>query len=173
MPDDKKCNRGLKHKSRYCIATLCPEQLTKGHTLVILKKHMADITSISDKVILGDMLSFISKISNVLKTKVINEKGENPDRIYVCTLCDGVEHLHFHLIPRFPFSSEDKINYIRQIIQRDGIGDTINAVIEGKMGGFWYLALREARQSYDKMCDKQKLIRIKELEALAKLINNR
>jgi diadenosine tetraphosphate (Ap4A) HIT family hydrolase len=24
------------------------------------------------------------------------------DRVYVATLCDGVEHLHYHLIPRYP-----------------------------------------------------------------------
>jgi diadenosine tetraphosphate (Ap4A) HIT family hydrolase len=90
------CNRGFYKNSKCCIVTLAPEQLSKGHTLVILKNHAKDM---SDDVVTpeeyADICNTIREVSKLLKLKL------GAKRIYVCSLCDGVEHLHFHLIPRY------------------------------------------------------------------------
>lgn len=97
-----RCKRGI-YMGKYCFATLAPEQYTKGHTLVIVKNsikeknHIKDVTDeqlMKDTNLLRGLIEEIHTVAKHLKKKL------KARRIYVCSLCDGVEHLHFHLIPR-------------------------------------------------------------------------
>ena len=96
------CNRGI-YEDAYCVATLAPEQYSLGHTLVILKNHRTDIVDsrISSEELLG-FASTIHKLAKHLKENLLDSNDKAPERIYVCSLCDGVQHLHAHLIPRYP-----------------------------------------------------------------------
>ena len=96
------CNRGI-YEDAYCVATLAPEQYTRGHALVVLKNHRTDMadSSISSEEIFG-FTSAIHKLAKHLKENLQDSNHKAPERIYVCSLCDGVEHLHAHLIPRYP-----------------------------------------------------------------------
>jgi diadenosine tetraphosphate (Ap4A) HIT family hydrolase len=92
------CNRGFYDQSNHCIVTLAPEQYSIGHTLVILWNHSEDLSDNSvEDIEYVDLCKTIRNVSNILKNKL----DPKPERIYVNSLCDGVEHLHFHLIPRY------------------------------------------------------------------------
>lgn len=89
------CRRKI-YEDSLCLAILAPEQYSKGHTLVVLKAHREDIAdpNLSEEELAG----FVSVIHAV----AINiKKVLHPERIYSSVLCDGVKHLHAHLIPRY------------------------------------------------------------------------
>jgi diadenosine tetraphosphate (Ap4A) HIT family hydrolase len=113
------------------------------------KKHRADITDpdLPDEELI-DFIKSTKLVAKHIKQAVRNEEGQSAGRIYVCTLCDGVEHLHAHLIPRYPYTGEDENTYEQLFLERDG-RKQINGKIEtGDLGGFWYIAERE--KSYTK-----------------------
>lgn len=111
------CYRGFYEGSKHCIVTLAPEQYSLGHTLIILKEHAEDM---SDKEVTEneyiDMCNTIREVSILLKNKL------RAERIYVCSLCDGVKHLHFHLIPRYKTDIKG-FNFVgeREILYNIGI----------------------------------------------------
>lgn len=113
------CNRGFYEKSDHCIVTLAPEQYTLGHTLVILRQHAEDMSDervTKDEYI--DLFDTIKEVSKLLKSKL------GAKRVYVCSLCDGVEHLHFHLIPRYETDVRG-FNFIGEREKLFNIGVTI------------------------------------------------
>ncbi|HLQ40890.1 MAG TPA: HIT family protein [Tetragenococcus sp.] len=79
-------------------------QVTKGHTLVIPKKHVADIFEF-DEELAADLFRRIPKITRALQTVFpdmlgINVINNNREIAY-----QSVFHAHVHLIPRY--SKED------------------------------------------------------------------
>lgn len=74
------------------------EPKTKGHTLIISKKHYANLFDIPDT--LGnEMLEFMKKIAG----KLLDEKYGNGFNVVMNNLpCAGqvVMHAHLHIIPR-------------------------------------------------------------------------
>ena len=90
------CDRWL-HKDQHCIVTLDPAQLSRGHALAILRTHRNDVL---DPALTQEehhaLVDTVQKIARLMKERL------SCDRVYVATLCDGVEHLHYHLIPRYP-----------------------------------------------------------------------
>ena len=89
------CDRWL-YKDDHCIVTLDPTQLSRGHAVAILRQHRADI---ADEALSGDeharLLGVIQRVARMMKRQLPCE------RVYVATLCDVVQHLHYHLIPRY------------------------------------------------------------------------
>ncbi len=78
---------------------------TKGHTLVIPKKHYATIYDI-DECLLKKLILVVKKLSiqltnenDALGVNIVNNNGEVAGQT--------VHHLHFHIIPRY--SKEDSI----------------------------------------------------------------
>lgn len=74
-------------------------QATKGHTLVIPKKHISDIFELDNETA-QNMLGVVSHISRLLKTKlgvssvnIINNSGKLAGQT--------VNHFHIHIIPRY------------------------------------------------------------------------
>jgi diadenosine tetraphosphate (Ap4A) HIT family hydrolase len=142
LPGGTPCERDI-YEDESTFAVLCPQQYTAGHTLLILKDHKTDIT---DDISPPHLMAFIMAIHKVavrLKESALNSSGESPERIYVCALCDGVKHLHAHLIPRYPFTSDDEKTYRETFKKRDGEAGVEKNIAEGDMGGFWYVAERE------------------------------
>lgn len=142
LPDGTDCIRWI-YEDDTSFAVLTIEPCTHGHTLVIFKDHKSDIT---DQVDEGDFNKFsnaIRKVSESLKKNAKNHCGKNPEKIYVGILSDGIEHLHAHVIPRYPFTERDKANYRETFIPRDGVYEVNKNIEKGKLGGFWYIALRE------------------------------
>jgi len=136
------CRRGI-YEDPYCIATLAAESYATGHTLVILRQHRRDIadTCITEEEKKG-FIEAIHKVATHLKA-TLGEIYKPPERIYVGILCDGVEHLHAHLIPRYEFSKDDEEIYRQLFWQRDGVDKVRSRIRKKDMGGFWYLSERE------------------------------
>ncbi len=83
-------------------AVLNGDQYTDGHSIVILGCHMNKITeliSVGDKrkEKLQAMMEGINKVSYRLKEEL------NAQAVHVLCLCEGMAHLHFHLIPRYNY----------------------------------------------------------------------
>ncbi len=74
-------------------------QGTKGHTLVIPKKHIENLYALDDT-IAKEVFSAVPKVANALK-KAFNPIGlnliNNNDKPH-----QTVFHFHVHLIPRYP-----------------------------------------------------------------------
>jgi len=163
------CERWI-YESKYFYAVLKPEQHTIGESIVILKEHHEDITSDIPKKELSDFMEAIKFVSSMIKNVAKNEKSDNPERIYVGILCDGtqIQHLHAHLIPRYPFTEYDKSEYKRHFLERDGEAEILKKQKEKDLGGYWYVFDKEVNVKelpYGKKADKEK---VKVFEKLAK-----
>ena len=74
------CRRTI-YEDDKCLATLAPEQYSKGHMLVILKEHRDDIASLDlTRSELSDFIVVIHKMARHVKRVL------KADRIYVATL---------------------------------------------------------------------------------------
>lgn len=161
------CNR-LIFENKYCYSVLKPEQHTPGEALVILRKHFRDISDNISPEELSHIIIAAQKISRVMKCDLFNSNGFKPDKIYVSTLCDGIKHFHFHLMPRYPFTESDKKTFIRSFLQRDGSNAICRAISSEELGGFWYISEREKtfkESDYWKLGDSQKVTHLKNLAA--------
>jgi len=89
------CDRWL-YKNDHCIVTLAPTQLSMGHAIAVLWNHSEDITdaNLLSKEHHG-LIDAVQKVARRMKQKLSCE------RVYVATLCDGVKHLAYHIIPRY------------------------------------------------------------------------
>ena len=82
-----------------CLAILDISQVTRGHTLVLPKKHFDNILECDDET-LAHLISVTKKLADKI-VKNLNAKGCN---ILVNTneaAGQSVMHLHFHIIPRY------------------------------------------------------------------------
>ncbi|VVB89143.1 HIT domain protein [uncultured archaeon] len=161
------CKRGI-YEDDYCIATLAPEQYTKGHTLLILKNHRVDIadTNISREELSG-FIDALNKLAIHLKGKLQDYENNVPQRIYIAILCDGIEHLHAHLIPRYPFTDADGNIYEKLFLERDGRKNINRKIEKDELGGFWYIAEREKNYKKSEFWNKSDEERAKYLEEFA------
>lgn len=87
------------------LAILDISQVTKGHTLVMPKKHFANILEVDEKT-LQHCTSVVYKLA---KQIVDNTEAKGCNVLNNCGEIAGqsVDHLHFHIIPRY--SSKDCI----------------------------------------------------------------
>lgn len=70
------------------------EQSHYGRVIVAYKDHVGDISELSD----GEMDLFMKDVKNV--TKALH-KAFNPDKINFGAYSDTLNHLHFHLVPKY------------------------------------------------------------------------
>jgi len=86
------------------LAILDISQATKGHTLIIAKKHYKNLYDI-DAALAGNVFSVVPKIANAIK-KAFNPIGMN---VVINTEkpLQTVFHFHIHLIPRYPNDGVD------------------------------------------------------------------
>ncbi len=88
------------YEDEHMIAFLDSRPITRGHTLIIPKKHCELLVELEDNLV-GEMLITAKKIGKALKKSKLNCRGIN----YV--LADGAEagqnifHVYMHVIPRY------------------------------------------------------------------------
>lgn len=138
LPDPKgkkgylPCHRGV-YSNSHCIATLSPEQYTRGHVLVILRNHRDDIADPTlTSAELESIIGVVSGLSRHLKEKL------DVKRVYISSLCDGVEHLHFHLIPRYEINDSDRsfwfqITGVSQVAWKEKVNPGFWCVAQGEI----------------------------------------
>lgn len=76
-----------------------------GHTLVILKEHQPDVTSILPEAAaaMGQQVTRVAAaIKNALGAKFI----------YVASIGEQVQHVHYHLIPRYEKDGKGFIHFM-------------------------------------------------------------
>ena len=70
------------------------EQTYHGRCLVAYEKHVDDLNLLSDE----ERNAFMSDVAKVTRAM---QKVFNPDKINYGAYSDTLEHLHFHLIPKY------------------------------------------------------------------------
>jgi len=81
------------------IAFLDISQATRGHTLVVPKEHFANIYSVDEET-LSYLIKVVQKLSVKLKSK-LDANGINVLNNNELSAGQTIEHLHFHIIPRY------------------------------------------------------------------------
>lgn len=97
------------HEDDKCIAFLDLSQTTKGHCLVIPKKHAESFLEV-DK----DDLAHVAKVAQDLAIKLKNKlkaQGINIVSNNGTIAGQSVSHFHFHIIPRYSEEDTFEINY--------------------------------------------------------------
>ena len=106
------------------IAILDISQTTKGHTLVIPKKHYKNLYEL-DALASSEIFKTVPKIANAIK-KSFNPIGLN---LIINTErpLQTVEHFHIHLIPRY---NNDNLEITFQNNQKDMTPEKYNSIKE-------------------------------------------
>ena len=73
---------------------LFKEQSKPGRVIVAYKDHVDDLNLLSDE----DRNAFMADVAKVTRAM---QKVFNPDKINYGAYADTLEHLHFHLIPKY------------------------------------------------------------------------
>ncbi|MCK4445395.1 MAG: HIT family protein [Thermoplasmata archaeon] len=114
---------------------LAKEPQRDGHSIAILKAngevHVESILDASPSQ-LASMSSALIWCSNLICSRL------GAETVYVSTLCEGTRHLHFHLIPRYAYTEEDREAH-RDIAGEEPVGP-----------GFWYMAAGERFLRHEK-----------------------
>jgi len=157
-------------------AILCPEQYTRGHTLVITGPRIKNspeglecIKKIFDvhPTELTDLMAGISRVANRLK-----EKLEGVQNIVIFSLNEDKEHLHFHLIPRYTYSNDEKDYNIKCSFDK---AKTEERWIKNpdKVHGIWYYAYHEQNYKNQEYWIDPPETRANKLNKLASKLRNR
>lgn len=82
------------YEDRKTVVLLSKFQTSKGHIIVFPKKHYKSVDKMPEK----DYL----QLQRILKkyNRRLN-KNFKPEKIYILLLAEEIEHVHFHLIPRY------------------------------------------------------------------------
>ena len=96
-------------ENEHVLAFLDISQTTKGHTLVIPKKHAEDVFSMSEED-MCHVFSVVPRLANALKT-TFNADGMNIVNNNKSVAGQTVFHYHVHLIPRYSTEDSFQINY--------------------------------------------------------------
>lgn len=104
------------------IAFLDANPATKGHTLVVPKKHVGTIHEAEGMEYMWDA---IVKVSNAVR-KAFNVEGMNIDQNNGEIAGQEVDHMHFHVTPRYD-RNEIRIEYDRKELENgEEIAETIS-----------------------------------------------
>lgn len=87
------------YEDEHVLAFLDLSQATKGHTLVIPKKHVENVFSLDEETA-AQLFSVVPKVSNAL-VKAFDAKGLNIVNNNREVAGQSVFHYHIHLIPRY------------------------------------------------------------------------
>lgn len=87
------------YENEAVLAILDVNPLSKGHTLVMPKKHVVDILDADEKT-LDEVMHVTQKLSIELMEKL---QADGCNIVSNCKEAAGqsVDHLHFHIIPRY------------------------------------------------------------------------
>lgn len=97
-------------KTRKFYAFLDITQVTKGHTLMIPKQHVADIFEYND-VLASDVFARIPKVARALEKAFPEMEGLNILNNNKEVAYQSVFHSHVHLIPRYSKEDDFSIHF--------------------------------------------------------------
>ena len=97
------------YEDEFVLAFLDISQVTKGHTLVIPKKHYDNLLE-CDNETLAHMSTIVKTIGNHLVNK-LNAKGLNILSNVNEVAGQSVNHFHIHLIPRYDENDAIQIKF--------------------------------------------------------------
>ncbi len=103
---NKEIKSNIIYEDEETMAFLDISQTTKGHTLVIPKKHFETIYDDVDPSFLTKLPIIAKHIKEVMKAEginIVNNSGVIAGQT--------VNHVHFHIIPRYSQNDSFKINY--------------------------------------------------------------
>lgn len=106
------------------IAFLDISQATRGHTLVVPKVHFANIYSVDDET-LSHLIKVVQKLSVKIKTK-LDANGINILNNNELSAGQTVEHLHFHIIPRYDENDGFSCHFANNEVDLKEIAKIIN-----------------------------------------------
>ena len=102
-------NSSIIYEDEQVVAFLDLSQVTKGHTLVVPKKHYENVLECD-----SETLGHVIKITQMLSKRIMermNAKGVNI--LNNCNEVAGqsVMHMHFHIIPRYSENDAIEIKF--------------------------------------------------------------
>jgi histidine triad (HIT) family protein len=83
-----------------CLAFIPKEPATRGHTLVIPRRHVSDLWSIEDDQLLASLMAMVIRVGRALGPTVQPE-GMNLITSAGAAASQTVFHLHLHVVPRW------------------------------------------------------------------------
>lgn len=113
--DINKLGNRIIYSTRYSLSFLSNPSLAEGHTLVIPKRHIENISFLTREEI-SDLFSHLNLIEENLLKKFSGCDIRQNYRLFLPLSKFKVDHLHFHLIPRV---FEDEIYSKSQIYEKD------------------------------------------------------
>jgi len=123
---NKEIPSAILYEDKDTLAILDISQVTLGHTLILPKQHFDDFRSAPDEV-LARCMSVVKLIAGKLETS-FQPAGFN--LISNCGEAAGqsVDHLHFHLIPRY--DGNDGLTLTFKASQNPNLGEIIKVINE-------------------------------------------
>ena len=96
----KSIEKGIFYRSKHAFALCDIAPVTYGHSLVIPRRHVLDVTELDDAELL-DLCHVISKVKPVI-LRLYGDSSNSYDLTAQIGEYSGmsVRHLHFHIIPR-------------------------------------------------------------------------
>ena len=175
-----KCERWIDYEDQdgkilwYAILNQIP--YIEGHTLVILGSHKERI--FADDIPQNELNSILLGINRISK-RIINLL--DVENVHVISMCEQMQHLHFHLLPRPKEYNQDQIEYMKdhyynrgkienpQISFEEFSSKVDNNLID--YHGMWYSAFLERNPHYLQWKYPEDYVR--ELEKTAKKLRNK
>ncbi len=87
------------YEDEICIAMLDINPATAGHTLILPKKHVQDLTEMDEE--LGGKLLMVAKKIGLLQKEKLGAAGFNVVQNNGAAAGQTVPHFHIHVIPRY------------------------------------------------------------------------
>jgi len=116
---DKKSPVRIVYEDKEILAFFPLEQISRGHTLIIPKKHYENIYDIDEKS-LEKIISVAKKIASSMK-KSLGAKGINILHASGKDADQSIFHFHIHIIPRYNkdgLNTWPKSNYKENNVQK-------------------------------------------------------
>lgn len=109
------------NENEYAVAFLDISQTTKGHTLVVPKKHFKNIFDIDNKYL--EQTIILAKETSLLLKDKLNLKGINIVSNNEKEAGQVIDHFHIHLIPRYNELDTFDINFTNnnEIVNLDDV----------------------------------------------------
>ena len=114
------CNisREIILESDMCMAIYDQYPVSKGHVLVIPRRHMKDYFGLSQQEI-KDLWVMVEKVKEFLESKY-KPDGYNIGFNVGMAAGQTIDHVHIHVIPRYKGDMEDPTGGVRHVIPEKG-----------------------------------------------------
>ncbi len=104
------------------LAILDDNPIAHCHTLVILKEHHPDITTVSPKDA-GELGKIVAHVAVAIKN------AYNAKMVYVASLGESVRHVHYHLVPCYESSKASGFSHFLSPREKLRYGSDIAEVV--------------------------------------------